>query len=209
MYKLISTIYIYIHRPQKIHYIISHQYPTNIKLIRWFSPCLTIPNIVPQYPGASQKNDGRNFRSNVPEDSVAHHWACHLWVKDGPRWSLGDAPWSVLSGVFGWCQWWCWSLRDAATDIRFASPTANLAWSHTYSTLATAFGATQLLDEIQHGFCFTGALKVTPNFPHQLTSTQEEQVQHKLPTAQPDRHTHTVAIAAPRDRRAHATSPQL
>lgn len=45
----INFHYIYIHRPQKIHYIISHQYPTNIKLIRWFSPCLTIPNIVPQY----------------------------------------------------------------------------------------------------------------------------------------------------------------
>ena len=98
MYKLISTIYIYTYTQKNIYYIISHPYPINITLIR-FSPCLTFPNIlVPpekRRPELSFKRSRGQRRSSLGR--------CHLWVKDGPRWSLGDAPWSVLSGVFGWC----------------------------------------------------------------------------------------------------------
>ena len=67
MYKLISTMYIYIYidmHTQKsiISYptFISHEHHT-------YSLVLSLLN-VPQYP----------------EDSVAHHWACHLWVKARP-----------------------------------------------------------------------------------------------------------------------------
>ena len=38
-------IYIYTYTQKNIYYIISHQYPINITLIR-FSPCLTFPNIL-------------------------------------------------------------------------------------------------------------------------------------------------------------------
>ena len=41
----INFHYIYTYTQKNIYYIISHQYPINITLIR-FSPCLTFPNIL-------------------------------------------------------------------------------------------------------------------------------------------------------------------
>ena len=94
----INFHYIYTYTQKNIYYIISHQYPINITLIR-FSPCLNVP----QYPGASRKTTAGTFVQTFPRTASLITGPATF----GSRTGLGEV--SVMlhgpccRGCFGWC----------------------------------------------------------------------------------------------------------